>query len=46
MLHLLQLSVHRPIDLDAQPRRRAVEVQDVRPDRVLPSKAQAQLLAA
>jgi hypothetical protein len=46
MFDLIGILMDWPIDLDAQPRRRTIEIQDVRTNRVLPSKAQAKLLAA
>jgi hypothetical protein len=46
VLHLPQFQVHRSIDLHTQPGCRAIEVEDVRSNRVLSTEAQAQLLAA
>lgn len=38
-LYLARIIMRRPIDLDGQPRRRAIEVENERPDRVLSSEA-------
>jgi hypothetical protein len=46
VFHLPWLIMDRTINLHAKPDGRAVEVEDVRPDRMLPAKAQAALVAA
>ena len=40
------LGMHRPVDLDAELRLRTIEIEDVRPDRMLPPEVRALPVAA